>query len=416
MATLLLATVADLLFGAAAALGLLAGGLPASGSLLTGLSAAAVGVAFAGIAALAAQVLPTSRGANGAAAALVGSAYVLRGVGDALGVPSADLLSATSAWPSWLSPIGWGQQVRPFTDADPVPLLLCLGLGATTAAVALAARRRRDLGDSLVPERTGGESGGWSSRSSLGLAVRLHRGALLGWALGGAVLGALAGLIAPAIAEALDGNSGLQAILDRLAPGTTGDPVDIFATAIFGMAGFLAAAAGCQAVMRLRSDEADGRAEAVLATPLVRLRWLGSHLAVGAASVLVVLLSAGVAGGAAFVAGGSDTGRFGTSLGAALAHAPAALVFVAVTGLLFAVLPRWTVPLGWGILALGLVLGQFGDLLRIPAGLQDLSPFSHSSGLPAESLDVAAVLILLAVALAGAALAALAFRRRDLAA
>ncbi|MFP5368601.1 MAG: polyketide antibiotic transporter, partial [Actinomycetes bacterium] len=57
-----------------------------------------------------------------------------------------------------------------------------------------------------------------------------------------------------------------------------------------------------------------------------------------------------------------------TVFAAALAHVPSALVFPAVTVLVFALTPRWS-SVSWGILAVALVLGQFGELLGLPVWL-----------------------------------------------
>jgi ABC-2 type transport system permease protein len=69
---------------------------------------------------------------------------------------------------------------------------------------------------------------------------------------------------------------------------------------------------------------------------------------------------------------------------------------------------------GWGILAAGIILGEFGELFGLPVWLQDASPFRHSSAMPVESFDQAGAAGLLLVAAAGAALAAYSLRRRDL--
>jgi ABC-2 type transport system permease protein len=98
-----------------------------------------------------------------------------------------------------------------------------------------------------------------------------------------------------------------------------------------------------------------------------------------------------------------------------LAHVPAALVFPALTVLVFALRPRWAGPLGWGFLAVALVLGQFGELLGLPAWLQDLSPFRHSSAMPVEAFNLDGALLMAAVAVAAAAAAARLVRERDLA-
>ncbi|MDQ4138495.1 MAG: polyketide antibiotic transporter, partial [Actinomycetota bacterium] len=154
-AVLLLALLANSLLALVVGAALLTPGLPPAGSVLTGVAVAAAGLPFAGFAAVTAQLMPSARGANGIAAAMVGVAYLLRGIGDALAVPSADISTAESAWPAWLSPIGWAQRVAPFTDGDTRPLLLTLGLFAALGGAALWLRAHRDLGASLVRERAG---------------------------------------------------------------------------------------------------------------------------------------------------------------------------------------------------------------------------------------------------------------------
>ena len=106
-AALLLAVGTTLVLALLTALSLVGTGLPASGALAFGLSWAGAGIAFAAVGAVTAQVTESARTANGLGAAVLAAAYLLRAVGDATGVD-------TSTWLSWLSPIGWAQQVRPF--------------------------------------------------------------------------------------------------------------------------------------------------------------------------------------------------------------------------------------------------------------------------------------------------------------
>src|SRR5439155_7258367 len=105
---------ANLLLGAALTGTLLGAGLPAGGALAFGAACAVTGMAFAGLAALAAQLFASARAANSAAATAVGVTFMIRGVGDALGERAPDGIGVTSTWLSWLSPIGWGMQVRPY--------------------------------------------------------------------------------------------------------------------------------------------------------------------------------------------------------------------------------------------------------------------------------------------------------------
>lgn len=368
-ATLMLGAAANLVLALCVAAGFAAAGLPGPGAVTAGAAVGAVGAFFVAVSAAIAQVMPSGRAANGAAAGLVGAAYFLRGIGDAFGTPSADLTQVTSGWVSLLSPIGWGQRSRPFSAADPAPLLVLTAAAAALAVTVLVVRSGRDLGASLLPERAGRERGGAGGGSFLGLAWRQQRPTLIGWCLFAALL---------------------------------------------GIAGVLAAAAGIQAVLRLCAEEAEGRAELLLATPRSRARWLGANLVLAAASVAVVAVVAGTAATIGLSLSGVVNGPPGLLVAAALAQAPAAAVFVAATAVLFAAVPRVSIPLGWGTLAGGLVLGQFGELLHLPAWLQDVSPFRHSAAMPVEPFDPAAALTMSAIALTGAGIAAYLPRRRDL--
>ncbi|MET4147344.1 polyketide antibiotic transporter [Arthrobacter sp. UYCo732] len=413
-ATLLLGTAANVVLALCVAAGFAAAGLPGPGALTAGAAVGAVGAFFVAVAAAIAQVMPSGRAANGAAAGLVGATYFLRGIGDAFGTPSADLTQVTSGWVSLLSPIGWGQRSRPFSAADPAPLLVLMGAAAALAVTVLVIRSGRDLGASLLPERAGRERAGAGGGSFLGLAWRQQRPTLMGWCFAAALLGGIAGGLGPVVTDVIGGNESLRELIARLVPGSRAEIIDVFTAALLGIAGVLAAAAGIQAVLRLRAEEAEGRAELLLATPRSRARWLGANLVLAAASVAVVAVVAGTAATIGLSLSGMANGPPGLLVAAALAHAPAAAVFVAATAVLFAAAPRLSIPLGWGILAGGLVLGQLGELLRLPAWLQDMSPFRHSAAMPVEPFDPAAALIMTAIALAGAGIAAYLLRRRDL--
>ncbi|MCA1942731.1 MAG: polyketide antibiotic transporter, partial [Yonghaparkia sp.] len=166
-ATLALGALTNLVVVGVLTLAYAAGGLPLDGSVIAALAVGAVGLVFVSIAAVVAQLMPSGRAANGAATALVIGAYLVRGIGDALGTPSDDLMRVEPAVLSWFSPIGWGQATRPFTEPTLLPLLLSLVAFLVLAAAALLLRARRDLGSSLLPERGGRATARLGGRSVL---------------------------------------------------------------------------------------------------------------------------------------------------------------------------------------------------------------------------------------------------------
>jgi polyether ionophore transport system permease protein len=198
--------------------------------------------------------------------------------------------------------------------------------------------------------------------------------------------------------------------------GGSGSITDIYLAAILSWIAMLAAGYAVQATLRLRAEEAEQRAEPVLATTASRVGWAGSHLLVAAGGAAVVLASGGALAGLAHgLRSGDVTGQLGRVLGAALVQLPAVWVMAAVGAALFGLAPRLVVGATWAILAVVLAITVFGEPLRFDQRVQDLSPFAHLPRLPAAEFAAAPLVWLLAAAAVLAAAGLAAFRRRDLA-
>jgi ABC-2 type transport system permease protein len=184
----------------------------------------------------------------------------------------------------------------------------------------------------------------------------------------------------------------------------------------FTMLGVLAACAAVQTVCRARQEESHGTAEIVLATPLDRVRWLADYLVVAFAAV--VLVAAGGAAGAAMGIAGQD-GDWTLMRDVAVVaggQVVAASVFGVVTALIFVVLPRATIAVGWTLVLLGMVLGLFGPLFGFPEWLTNLSPVGVAPLMDGDTLDVRGLWWLLAALGVGAVGSLALMRRRELAA
>ena len=109
-------------------------GLPAAGSAVLALGIGCCGLAFTGVAAVAAQLTSSARTARGIALGVLGVAFVLRGVGDAAG-------AAGPSWLSWASPLAWIQLAQPFAAERWWVLALPAGGGRRPARAGLRAGR-----------------------------------------------------------------------------------------------------------------------------------------------------------------------------------------------------------------------------------------------------------------------------------
>jgi ABC-2 type transport system permease protein len=413
-AALVLAALADTVFAALSVVVLLSFGLSVSGALLYGAALALAGITFAAVAAVTAQIAESSRAANGLAAAFVGLSFLLRAVGDATGEVVRNGQWVESAWVSYLSPIGWAQQVRPFSDNNVLFLLPSAVLFGVLLYLTTVLASHRDVGTGMMPVRPGPARAPRSLRSPLGLAWRLQRGSLLGWAIGLLVLGIAFGAVAQEVDAMTSGNEDLAEVIAQL--GGTENLVEGYLSAILGIGVLIACGYVIQALLRMRSEEAGGTLEPVLATAVSRTRWVGAHVVCTLLGLIALVVVYGASLGFAYgVAAGDVAGETVTATGAALVRLPAAIVIGALVVGVFGILPRLAVPVSWGVLAAAFLVMQLGAVLDLPQAVLDLSPFTHVPNAPAAPVEALPLVVLSAVALAfgGAGLAA--FRRRDLA-
>ena len=403
-AALALSFGASLLTGLIAFGGLLTVDVGAVGSLAFALALAGSGLVFSAVAAVAAQLSPSARTARGVAFAVLAAAFTLRAIGD------AD--SATGSSPlSWVSPLGWSLQVRPFAGDHFWVLLWHLAATAALTVLAYRLLARRDIGAGLLAERPGpGSAAPWLA-GPLSLAWRLDRGALLLWTVGLCLYGLMIGSVVHGIGDEIGGSGVARDIVERL--GGTAAMEQAFIAIAFSMLGMVASAFVISLTLRLHQEEMAGRAETVLSGAVDRTRWLASHLVVALTGSGIAILLAGLVAGLTYGAAAGDVGeKLPVVLGSAAVQLPAVWLLAAVTVVLFGLAPRFT-PVAWGALVGFIALYMLGSLAGYPQWLQDLEPFSHIPHVGTGSFTATPLLWLLAIDIVLIMLGVMAFRRRD---
>ena len=392
-AALLAAAVANAVLALLVTAGL--AGQGTAGALAFGVGLGATGMVFATTAAIVAQLTESARLARGLTAAVLGAAFVLRAAGDSA---TSD---GSSPW-TWLSPLGWLENLRPFAAARWWVLLVFAAAVLLQGLAAYALAGRRDLGMSFFPARPGPAAGRLGSAAAL--AWRLQRGGVLGWSLGFFLAGVVYGGLTDGAADLVGDNRNAREIFERM--GGQSGLTDAFLASMVGMLGLVAALYVVASVLRLHGEETSGRAEPLLAGPVSRLRWAAGHLTIAFAGAALIMLLAG----AGFAVGyGKEVAPV---LGACLVQLPAVWVIGGVAVLLYGLAPRLA-PAAWGVAVAALLIGWVGPALNAPRLVLDLSPFGHLPKLPGGGMEWAAVLVLLALAggLVAAGLAGL--QRRD---
>jgi ABC-2 type transport system permease protein len=374
-------------------------GLPAGGSTLVGVAVAGVGLVFAALTAVMAQVFENARGVYGAVALTLGAASLLRAAGD---VGNGAL--------SWLSPIGWAQRTFPYSENRWWPLLLLLAAAALLVAVAVALLDRRDFGAGLAPSRPGRPTASRALASPLGLAWRLQRGSLAGWAVGVLLLEAAYGSFGDSMEEYVADNPEVAEYL----PGGTTDVVNSYLALTILMAALITTAFGVASTMRARGEESSGRAEPVLATATSRAGWLGSHLTVALGGSALMLVAGGFGEGLSYGLTVSDPGQIPRMMAVALVYLPAVWLVIGLAALGFGWLPRVAAALAWAIVGYCAVVALFATSFDLPEWLQNASPFTHTPEAPFETVTAAPLLAIGAAVAALLAFGLFGFRRRDI--
>ncbi|HEX5096603.1 MAG TPA: ABC transporter permease [Acidimicrobiia bacterium] len=398
-AALLTVGAMNVVTGALVTIVLLALSLPATGSVVFGLSFTMFGLLLAAVTLVAAQITENTRVVYGLGGVVLGASFVLRAIGD-IGDGTV----------SWLSPIGWAQKTRPYAGENWWPFLLIAVATGALAWVAGVLSRHRDLGSGLIAPRTGRARAAPSLGTPLGLATRVQRGSLLGWSAGLLFLAVAYGSITDSIDQFVEDNDALNDIIAAQGNGTL---VEQYLAMSFRILALIAAGFAIQSALRVRSEETAMHAEPVLATPVSRNRFAGAHLAIAFGGTLVVLLLVGLSFGIADAAVTGDADAIWTSIVGACVYAPAVWTMIGLVVAAIGLAPRLS-AWPWGVLGICFVIGMFGQLLDLPTWVEDLSPFQHVPQYPANELDIVPLVVLVAIAAGLTAVGLAGLRRRDI--
>jgi ABC-2 type transport system permease protein len=104
----------------------------------------------------------------------------------------------------------------------------------------------------------------------------------------------------------------------------------------------------------------------------------------------------------------------GDMLGAGANCLPIALLFLGLGALAFALVPRATSGIAYGLILAAFVWQLFGSLLDVPDWTVDLTPFHQVALVPAESFKAVAAIVMLAIGVLAMLAAVRLFERRDL--
>jgi len=382
--------------------GFVAGGLPVGGSAYLALATASVVPVCVGIGAVASQLAPTRRIALELGGAVVGLLFLLRVIADT---------SSGAGWLRWATPLGWAEELRPFSGAH--PLVLVLPVTASVLLLAAAARiaAGRDVGTGVVPTRDTAEANLRLLSSPTAQALRSERSSLIVWLISIGAFAFILGMISTSVSSAGISKS-VQREIAKLGSGSIVTPTGYlaFVFIFFVLAVSLFA---CAQISGVRREEAEERLETLLAQPVSRGVWLGGRLLLATCASVTISVLAGLLTWAGAASQGLSI-SLPRMLEAGANCLPAALLFLGIAALAYATVPRASAGIAYGLVTVAFLWQLVGSLLGVPKWLVEVTPFEHVGLVPAQPFRGGAAAIMVGIGLLAAVAAFGAFSRRDL--
>jgi ABC-2 type transport system permease protein len=405
-AALSITCISSLLAGLLVAIYFISLGEVASGSLLYGLTIALIGCVHAGIGALAAQLNRGTDKVRGFALAFAGVEIFSLIINNGQG--------AYSGW-AWLSPMAWHRLTQPFYADKVLPLILMMIFMAIPVISAYVLSARRDLGEGILPERTGRDQAAAGFRSPFALAWRLQKSSAIGLLVGIVLIGGAVGGMAQSVSETegigdlLGGLGGMNWMAEV---GNRNAFIGIFIYILtIGVAVY-----AMMSILRLQKEEFDYHAEMILAKPISRIKWMSSYLLVSILCVTGIMLALGFSAGTAF---GLTSSNFGQSFQnvflMCLSKLPVVWMMVGISALLYGILPRMATILSLCIWGLFTAIEFLWEGQIVSWSVMQYIPYAYAHyTIPVDRLPILPLIGLILLAFALQVLGLSGFKKRNI--
>ena len=395
-------TAAGLVLWAATFVSLVSSRLPPGGSAFLALATVSPAAVFTGVGVLASQLASSRRVALQLSYAVLGASFLLRVVAD---------IAGGVGWLQWVTPLGWTEQLRPFSH--PHPEALILPAVATVALLALGGRIAlgRDVGVGLLRPRDSSPPRTYLLSSPVAQALRDELGNLGGWVAGIGTFALIVGILSTAFTPA-----SISASLRRELRKIGGVSIVTPSGAIgfyFVFFVLVISLFACSQIASARREESEQRLETLLAVSVGRTRWLAGRLLLACAGAGGLALVAAVLAWIGAAAEHAGVG-FPRMIEAGANCLPATFLFLGAGALIYGIAPRATSEGAYGLVVLAFVWQLLGSLLGAPKWLLDATPFAHVAAVPAQPFRLTAAALMIAIGVAASTCGLAAFRRRDL--
>ncbi|QPS71567.1 ABC transporter permease [Lactococcus garvieae] len=377
-------------------------------NLLFASSIATQGFLWGMIALVFAQIFSESGSAKGATFGILGMLYLIRMWTDTQNVNLG-----------YWNPLSWSYLTAPYIDNHWLPILLAVVLSFFLLIIAYILEIRRDVNAGYIPEAKGKERAPKSLLSFTGLTLRQQRTASMGWLFGLFVLGITYGSMINQIGGFVESSPTISKLFNidpnlanEASQAASKAMVESFMSTIFMICAVMVSCFAVTSLSRMVSEERKNRQEQLYAFSLSRYKVYANYMIIswilGALAQFAVVIGIYIA-----QAGNEEALSFLKVAQAGMAWTVGIFFVLGLLGLLMAFVPRVS-SLIWAYLGFTFFMSYIGNLLDLPAWINNLNVFHHISRLPVETMDWNNFMLILALALIFAVMGMLAYRQRDL--
>jgi len=369
------------------------------GAIIYGAILGATGFVFAAFTALFVQLSENNRSVLSYSFMFLGVMYLLRAIGDM----NIEILSI-------ISPLGIGFRAQPFVGNYIWPIFILIITSIIVSLLAIYLNGIRDLGAGFIAQKPGNEKGNFLLKSQFGLAFKLTKGSLIGWAITTFVLGASYGSVFGDIETFINSND----IFRQLFAGIEGQDLTLgFMSFIVVVMAIVCTIPVITSVYKVKGEENKNRLEHILGRSISRTKIIISYTIVSIIKAPIMLFLVGFGLYVASFSVMDDPLPFKSLTRAVMAYLPALWMFTGLAALIVGLLPKLT-GIIWAYLGYSLVTAYFGQLLELPEIMNKLTPFGHIPTYPLEIINLEPLVIITIISILLVVGGVFGYRKRDI--
>lgn len=324
------------------------------------------GWVFSAIAAVACQMGRQVGQARGLSMVMLALAFAMRVGADQISDDSG------SDWLRWLTPLGWRDLVRPYTDDRASVLAACCVIAIAVALGAAVLAARREYLDGYLPDRSSSRLR-WRVRGHMDLLGRLSWRSLVGWALASTGLALLYGSVSGSIKDLLAPGSPTASYVGKMA---VGSPVEQFVSLMTVVTVLLVAVAAVRRMNWLAGLERAGLVEVELAAGVRRGRVLLCQVLCALIESIILLLVSATILAATTATQLTDDHAVARSFVFTVSQLPGMVAAIGIAAALVGLAPRLA-GLSWVVVTWSAFAQFFGGLVDLKDWAKDLSVLGH---------------------------------------